>query len=452
MRRNRVRSYTIDAENEEEFNNKCEKVLKNNLSNVNSLNVKKLDELNKDIYQVDNDNKIQKNHDYLKNDDFGEIYENLSDEDFTDENDSEDIIDKYNQKNIDPEERNIELLCLYLKQSIALQAKEKNSLLEHDNIFYRYKNPIHVLSGNAIYDLDVKELVDDIMTENELDEKNEELKKGDIGKHSNLKEFISQNIKEDCTLKIMAMSNNDSTRNLYINIFCGINNETNNNDNKNDIDFEIRKKQIRLFNKNISLQIFDTSNEFHNNISSKIYYQFSNGFFIFIDATNHKVQQYLENIFQKFEKYLLDKTIVIFGVNMLFERDSCIEGFNLKEFASKKNCLYMPIKVNDFSIKNSVILNILNLILIKKIDNKKESLRKSSKEEKKLGGMKNNLARKINTLNSKNVNNSIYDITKMDIPSSLGYKKDYRINHINAFDTEKQSMFSKKKSRRYSYS
>ena len=75
MRRNRVRSYTIDAENEEEFNNKCEKVLKNNLSNVNSLNEKKLDELNKDIYRVDIDNKIQKNHDYLKNDDFGEIYE-----------------------------------------------------------------------------------------------------------------------------------------------------------------------------------------------------------------------------------------------------------------------------------------------------------------------------------------------------------------------------------------
>ena len=117
-----------------------------------------------------------------------------------------------------------------------------------------------------------------------------------------------------------------------------------------------------------------------------------------------------------------------------------------------KNCLYIPIKVDDFTIKNSVILNILNLILIKKIDNKKGSLRKNSKEEKKLGGMKNNLARKINTLTSKNVNSSIYDITKMDIPSSLGYKKDFRINHINAFDTEKQSMFSKKKSRKYSYS
>lgn len=62
------------------------------------------------------------------------------------------------------------------------------------------------------------------------------------------------------------------------------NNIENENDDlnmyNNNVDFEIRKKQIRLFNKNISLQIFDTSNEFHNNISSKIYYQFSNGFFI----------------------------------------------------------------------------------------------------------------------------------------------------------------------------
>ena len=246
------------------------------------------------------------------------------------------------------------------------------------------------------------------------------------------------------------MSNNDSTLNSYINNFFLV--EKNSNENKDicNIDFEIRKKQIRLFNKNISLQIFNSSNKFHENLSSKIYYQFSNTFFIFIEATNHNVQKYIENVFIKLNKYLNEKTVVIFGVNMLFEQDCSIDGFNLREFASNKNCLYIPIKINDFTMRNHIIINILNLILIKKIDNKKESLRKYSKDDKNIGNMKKDLTNKINDLSSKNLNNYIYDITKMDIPNSMGYKKEYRINHLNAFDTEKNNIFSKKKSRKWS--
>jgi len=223
----------------------------------------------------------------------------------------------------------------------------------------------------------------------------------------------------------MFMSNNDSTLNSYVNNFFSIENKKEKNKDIDNIDFEIRKKQIRLFNKNISLQIFDTSNKFHNNLSSKIYYQFSNAFFIFIEATNHNVQKYMEEIFIKLNIYLIEKTIVIFGVNMLFKQDCSIDGFNLREFASNKNCLYIPIKINGFTMKNHIILNILNLILIKKIDNKKESIRKYGKDESNIGNMKKDLTNKINNLSSKNLNNYIYDITKMDIPDSIGYKNEY---------------------------
>ena len=424
MRRNRVRSYTIDAENEEEFNKQCDSFLKN--VEYNNKNNEVINEL------------IEENN--IKYDDFGETN---SEDDLGDENDCFDSLNKIEDKNIDQDEKNIELLCIYLKQSIALQAKN-NNYNGNENIFYRYKNPLHILSGNAIYDLNIKELVDDIMTENELENKNE------INDNNSLKDFISQNIKGDCTLKIMFMSNNDSTLNSYVNNFFNIENKKEKNKDIDNIDFEIRKKQIRLFNKNISLQIFDTSNKFHNNLSSKIYYQFSNAFFIFIEATNHNVQKYMEDIFIKLDKYLFEKTIVIFGVNMLFEQDCSIDGFNLKEFASNKNCLYIPIKINDFTMKNHIILNILNLILIKKIDNKKRSTRKYSKDDKNIGNMKKDLTNKINNLSSKNESNYIYDITKMDIPNSIGYKKDYRIYHLNAFDTEKKNIFSKKKSRKWS--
>ena len=40
---------------------------------------------------------------------------------------------------------------------------------------------------------------------------------------------------------------------------------------------------------------------------------------------------------------------------------------------------------------------------------------------------------------------NIYDITKMNIPSSLGYKKRYRIKHINAFDIDDYNTSRKRK-------
>ena len=448
MRRRRVRSYTIDAENEEDFKRKCDSALKNESFDILANNTQKIEEL-EDEYENDMNNNILVEKDDLVYEGFGDINE---EDDFEDEIDSEDIIDKLEDNHIEQDEKNIELLCVYLKHSIAIQAKENINDI-NENIFYRSKNPLHTLSGNAIYDLNVKELVDNIMTENEFDESNEiEMENNkQNGKSNSLKEFISQNIKGDCTLKIMFMSNNDSTRNLYVQKFF-MNNIENDEQNiyKNNVDFEIRKKQIRLFNKNISLQIFDTSNEFHNNISSKIYYQFSNAFFIFIEATNHKVKEYLENIFSKLEKYLSEKTIIIFGVNMLFEQDCCIDGFNLKEFCTNNNYLYIPIKINDFTVKNNIILKILNLILIKKIDNKKDIIRNNSNENKKL---KNKITDKIIHLTTKNENEKkyLYDISKMDIPNSLGYKKSYRINHINAFDTESQNPFLRRKNRKWSF-
>ena len=43
-----------------------------------------------------------------------------------------------------------------------------------------------------------------------------------------------------------------------------------------------------------------------------------------------------------------------------------------------------------------------------------------------------------------------YDISKMKIESSLGYKKKYRIKHINAFDIEDNNLFSSENKRKLS--
>jgi hypothetical protein len=200
--------------------------------------------------------------------------------------------------------------------------------------------------------------------------------------------------------------------------------------------FIIRKKQIKLFHKIINLKIFDTTDEFHikSKVISDIYYETVSAFFIFIEFTSHNIKNYLDFILEKIRVYINNKTIVIFGVNMLFKNDCSIDGDNIREYANEKDIIFIPINVNNFDLKNSIINNLLNLILIKRIDNKINinSLRKDSKD-KKLGYIKNDLKDKIKSESNKK---NIYDITKMNVDSSLGYKKKYRIKHINAFDLE----------------
>ena len=437
MRKHRIRSYAIEAQNIDEFNKKCEIALQNIPINQNSLENAyekdiSINNSNINSHGNNNDNKFEYQG-------FDKIND-YSEEEFDEEEDinSEEALKESQSQ----DEKNLELLCIYLKQSISLMSKEKSSRCA--NIFYRYNNPIHTFSGNAIYDLNVKEIVDDIITSENDIKSNED----DNPRYNNLKEFIIQNIKGDFSLKIMIICNNDYTRNLLMKNFLSNSDEKINNKEElqiDDSDFEIRRKQIRLFNKNISLQLFDTSNLFHNNSFSKLYYKFSNGFFIFIEATNNGSKEYLENFFKDSEKYIQEKTVVIFGVNMLFENNSTIDGFNLKEFALKKNFIFIPIKIENFSFNNSIIRNILNLILIKKLDSKKEM----SKENNKFEFMKNKITYNINSLSSKNIVD-FYDITKMNIPDSFGYKQNYRMSHITIFDTEKKNIYLKKNHRKFS--
>ena len=443
MRRYRNRYFTIEAENQEEFIKEFEKNKKSRLSKLNfenKENGEKLQEIEEEESLSQNKNKNTFNfNDAYDDDEYSGLGANKYLDDDDDEEDNlgvdlneEDLIrdseDSFIKKE-NNEEKGLEILCYYLKNSITEQSKGKISN-NSETIFYNNKKCIRALSGNAIYDLNIRDLVDKFLAENE-----NQYTKTSEGNNNSLRDYIFQNIESDNNLKIMIMSNNKSTKNSFINKFFESQNK--NEKNKNEIfdePFEIRKKQIKLFNKNISLQIFDTSDEFHKNSISYVYYKTVSAFFIFIEASNHKVKNYLDFISEKLNKYIVNKTCIIFGINMLFKDDCTIDGFNLRDYASENNMMFIPIKMKDFDLKNNLIINLFNLILIKGIDNKmsKESLRKESKERR-LGGFKNKLTNKINDSSK---NNNIYDITKMNIPSSLGYRKKYRIKHINVFDIE----------------
>jgi hypothetical protein len=475
-RRTRTRYYTIDAETEEEFIKEYENMKKSRLSELN-FKQKQKEYIPENQYNEQDEDcpspKKSKNVLNLVNSDSDEDYLGLGAKSGLDEDEDclgqiyeddeilkgdESLIKNVNQNN---EEKGLEMLCYYLKNSVKEMSDGKGG--ECIFINNKNKNVVNALSGNAIYDLNIRDLVDNILTEND-----NEYTKTNEGNNNSLKDYIFQNIESDSNLKIMIMSNNESTKNSFIETFFGIKknkcsqktfesneivNETDDNDD-NDFDnpFVIRKKQIKLFNKNITLQIFDTSDEYHKSPLAYMYYKPVSAFFIFIEGSKNNSKKYLDFILEKLNKYIINKTCVIFGINMLFKEDCTIEGTNLREYASEKNIMYVPIKLNNFNMKNELIVNLFKLILIKGIDNKtsRESLRKGSKERKNapFQNIQNKLTGKIKDSSQKKEK---YDLTKMNIESSLGYKKKYRIKHINAFDLEDSNdLFSTENKRKLS--
>jgi len=437
-----MRSFTIYGENEEEYIKEYEKT-KSRLSQM-----------------IFNKNEIKESLQEDEEDDLGFQkkqsfhFNNLDEEDDSDlgalnnDDDEELIGHEYdNQENITKDntgDKGIEILVSYLKTSIM--GEIKNMDLDRNTIIFNRNKNIMSMSGNAIYDLNIRELVENILAE----DGNEYIKSSE-GNNNSLRDFIFQNIQSDSTLKIMVLSNNKNTKKSFMNKFFDVKDEPEEDkiyeEVETDEPFEIRKKQIKLFNKNIGLQMFDTSDEFHesSNLITSVYYKAVSAFFIFIESTNRNVKKYLDNIYEKISKYFINRTVVIFGVNMLFKEDCTIDGENLRDYANEKDILFIPINLNNFDLKYSIINNLFNLILIKGIDHKANlnSNRKGSRD-KKLGGFKNNLTNKIN--NESNQKKNIYDITKMNVPSSLGYKKKYRIKHINAFDLDdKNERNSKRK-------
>ena len=424
MRRTRMRYYSIDAKNKEEFLKECE-ITKSRLSKK----IFEKNEIKESIPEDEEDNLgFQKKpklsfhfNDSEEDSDLGAI-NNDDDEELLGIQYENEEINNRKERN---EEKGIDILVNFLKSSVV--SESKNMDLNGNTIIFNRNKNIMSMSGNAIYDLNIRELIDNILAEND----NEYIKSNE-GNNNSLKDYIFQNIESDSTLKIMVMSNNKSTKNSFMNKFFEL------DEDSIDEPLEIRKKQIKLFNKNISLKIFDTLDEFHKSSKfiTSIYYKEVSAFFIFIESSNHNVKIYLDNIFEKISKYVINRTIVIFGVNMLYKKDCTIDGYNLRDFTNEKDILFIPINLNNFDLKNKIINNLLNLILIKRIDNKintNNSNRKNSRD-KKLGGFKNKLTNKINDeINNKK---NVYDICKMNIPSSLGYKKKYRIKHINAFDID----------------
>ena len=283
MRRNRMRSMTIDAENEEDFIRQYDKA-KNNSSKQILYKKENKENINKDEDDELTDNKKPKESFNVKEidedeySDLGAINNDDEEELLGNEYENDDVL-KYGEdyiiKKENNDEKGIEVLVAYLKSTIM--GELKNIALKGNTLIFNKNSNIMSMSGNAIYDLNFREIIENILSEND----NEYIKSNDSNNNT-LRDYIFQNIESDSTLKIMVMSNNKTTKYSFMNkFFC-----TKEDEENIDEAFIIRKKQIKLFNKIINLKIFDTSDEFH--IKSKtipaIYYEIVSAFFIFVNS------------------------------------------------------------------------------------------------------------------------------------------------------------------------
>ena len=177
MRRTRNRYYTIDAENEEEFIKEYENMRKSRLSEKNFEQNSNENEGENDQEEESLSPKKQKPFFNFGNSDSEDDYLGLGRKPGLDEDEDnlgqmyeddeilkgdESLIKNQNQNT---EEKGIEMLCYYLKNSVKEMSKGK----EGESIFFnnKNKNVVNSLSGNAIYDLNIRDLVDNILTEND---------------------------------------------------------------------------------------------------------------------------------------------------------------------------------------------------------------------------------------------------------------------------------------------
>ena len=128
MRRNRMRSYTIDAENEEEFIKEYDRIQKSRLSQLNfeekSKNTEKIIEDEEEYGLLFHKPKNLKDEDECSGLGGGKIYDFEDEEDNLgkDNYDEDDILKESEDDLIkieNNEEKGTEILCYYLKNSIT---------------------------------------------------------------------------------------------------------------------------------------------------------------------------------------------------------------------------------------------------------------------------------------------------------------------------------------------
>jgi len=300
------------------------------------------------------------------------------------------------------------LLCSFFKENIRTGRTQRDpQLLIHQS---NKKFP-RSMSNNSITDISVKDILDSIVKfnkeEDECENKNDSKNVSDTssGKGGNThglnfkgrnsfkknsvenvshqscnsnsswstqlsNELLAQNLEcEEEVLKVMMIGSTHIGKTHLIDSFL----EFRRNRYEPSSGLEIKKKIVKIIDKNVRIEFYDTDANFHLKDTSKIYYKLCDAFFYVVDWSKQESVEFISNIHENIFNNSTSNSFFLANLN-LRSKNSKVCDEKLKSFADDLNAIYVPLEdVSNFHMKNNTVVNVFSYVLVKKIKNKNKT-------------------------------------------------------------------------------
>jgi len=236
------------------------------------------------------------------------------------------------------------------------------------------------LTYDSLADVDVNEAIESIISSqndkiqyNYLnDNRNESL--STITSNSNtFKALLSQNLEINYEeLKIMIIGSSMVGKTAILSSFF---------DDKQESNYvyyptsgmEIKKIILKLNEKNVRVQFYDTDMHIHQKQKeiTKTFYKICNAFFYVVDMSNIGSFEYIKSIHKNIiNSSNSDISFYLFGLK---DKNTNLQNFDvIQNFCRKAKIEFLSLNISEFTQANSTIMNYFNNILIRKVCNFKE--------------------------------------------------------------------------------
>jgi len=258
---------------------------------------------------------------------------------------------------------------------------------KYDGLFLRNGNMSRSLTYNSLTDLDVNEALDCLfspqteeMRFNYLSEVGNSMLSGSTQPNT-LSTLLSQNLEiKDEVLKIMVIGSSMIGKTALINSFI----EGNNFDAKKYVYYptngmEIRKDFLKLNQKNVKIEFYDTDKQIHQKDITQTFYKICDAFFYVVDSKRAETFEFAKSAHMKITNFSKSQaSFYMFNIEKEENILTALTSVNvvneenvelIKEFCIKTKVTYCQGKLSDFNQKNTVLLNYLNNVLIRKANN-----------------------------------------------------------------------------------
>jgi len=177
-----------------------------------------------------------------------------------------------------------------------------------------------------------------------------------------MKDLLVQNLDVEEKIKVMIISNSPKLRQEILSSFLD-----NNDDITVDSDLEIKKKTVKLLNKSICCEFFNTGKNFHTKDTSKIYYKLSNAFLVVVDVKDYDLIDYIYKTYRQVNDSTSAQNFICIAKNFCpLEKSPNKMSVKLKNFCVEHGIVLFPLG-DKFKIENANVNNLFSLLYLKNI-------------------------------------------------------------------------------------